>query len=82
MTLIVPDRTITEQTRVKMKKIVKACSAVLLIMMIVGLVLLLSGEALIETVGKYMFYIPLAVIVVQIILGIIVKIIFKTKNKS
>ena len=76
MTLIVPDKTISDTAKVKIKIAVKAVAGILAIVLIIGLILLLQEDSLIKTIGKYMTFIPLTIIILQIVSGII----FKTIN--
>ena len=75
MRLIVPSKTFSEKAKRKMRKIATVIAALLVVVLIVGLIFLLQADPLIKTIGKYMTYIPLAIIVLQISAGIIVKIV-------
>ncbi len=79
MTLIVPEKKITDQTSTKIKNIVITVSVLLGIILVVGVILLLPPDPAINTIGKYMTFIPLTVIGIQVILGIVMKIIGRTK---
>lgn len=79
MTLIVPEKTITDQTATKIKNIVITVSALLGVVLVVGVILLLPPDPAINTIGKYMTYVPLTIIGIQVILGIVMKIIGRTK---
>ncbi|MBQ3084411.1 MAG: hypothetical protein IJC46_03040 [Clostridia bacterium] len=81
MRLIVPDREVSEQAREKIKDIVTTVSVILFLIMFIGIFFLLPDEPTFNTVGKFMTYIPLGIIVVQILLGIIVKLIGIIKRK-
>lgn len=73
MQMIVPSRTFTEKTTKTMKKIAAVLAAVLLFAVIIGITLLTDTDPQISTVGKYITYISMAVIVAQLILGIVLK---------
>ncbi len=75
MMLIVPDKPITENTKNKIKKIVTSFSAILVIVLIVGLILFAQDDMVVKNIGKCMMYIPLGIIGLQILLGIIMKIV-------
>ncbi|MBQ7330679.1 MAG: hypothetical protein IJW94_02665 [Oscillospiraceae bacterium] len=75
MQLIVPDKTISEKTKKTIKNIATTFAALLAVVLIIGFVLLLQEDPFIENIGKYMTYIPLSIMVLQILLGIIVKIV-------
>ena len=75
MTLIVPDKIISDTAKEKIKFAIKIVAGILAIVLIIGLILLIQEEPFIKTIGKYMTFIPLIIIVLQIILGITVQII-------
>ncbi len=75
MQLIVPNKTASEKARRTIKKIATTIAAILGIVLIVGIILLVQADPFIKTIGKYMTYIPLAMIVLQMVVGIIVKIV-------
>lgn len=77
MSLIVPDKVFTEQTKNKLKVAVTTVSAILGIILIIGIILLIQDDPSIKNIGKYMTYITLSIIGIQILLGIIVKTIHK-----
>lgn len=80
MQLIVPDKTLSEKTKESIKKAVKVFAALLAITLIIGVILFVQEDPLIHNVGKYMTYIPLAVMALQIVLGIIVQIVNRFKK--
>ncbi len=75
MQLIVPDKTNSEKTKKTIKNIATTFAALLAVVLIIGFVLLLQEDPFIENIGKYMTYIPLSIMVLQLLLGIIVKIV-------
>jgi len=80
LTFLVPDKIISNTSKKKIEKIIKIISGILAIVMIVGLPFLICDEPFIKTIGKYMTFIPLTIIILQIILGITVKIILHFKK--
>lgn len=80
MTLIVPDKAITEKTKKKIKTAVTAVAADLVVVLIIGLTFLIQSDPVIKIIGKYMTFIPLGIMAVQIILGIIVQIVSRLKK--
>lgn len=80
MTLFVPKETITTTTLKKIKTVVKVFSVLLLVMLIISFVMSISGDPAVEKIGKYILYITLSIVVIQIILGIIIKIFSKVKK--
>lgn len=79
MTLIVPERSVTERTKEQIKRFVTIFSALLAVVLIVGGILFLSGVGVLKTVGKYMTYVPLLIMGVQVLTGVILKIADKRK---
>ena len=74
MQLIVPDRTVSENARTVIKKTATIIAALFAIVLIIGFVLLVQDDPFIKNIGKSMTYISLAVITLQIVLGIFVRI--------
>lgn len=54
----------------------------LTVRLIVGVVLFFSGESAFKTVGGFMTFIPLGIIVLQIILGIVVRVLMHFKKQD
>lgn len=78
MTLIVPDKRITDHA----KRIIKnTVAAILGIVLVIGLIFLIQDDPFIKNIGKYMTYIPLAIIALQAALGIITKAMIYFKRK-
>lgn len=75
MQLIVPNKTISERTKKIIKNAVTTIAAILGVILIVGLILFVQNDPLIKGIGRYMTYIPVAIIFIQITLGIVAKII-------
>ncbi len=80
MQLIVPDKTISKKTKKTIKSIVTIFAALLAIVLIVGLVLLVQDDPFIKNIGRYMTYVPLAIIALQVLIGILVKIVGCSKK--
>jgi len=80
MTLIVPDKVKTEQTADKIKFAVKVVAGILAIVLIIGVLMLLAGDSFIKSIGKYLTYIPLGIIIIQMVLGIALKLIKRSER--
>ena len=80
MQLIIPHKTVTDKAKKAIKTIVTTAAALWLIVLIVGAILLVQDDLSVKEIGKYMTYIPLTVIALQILLGIIMKIINRIKR--
>lgn len=80
MQLIVPNKTVSDKTKEYLKKVVTTIAALLAIVLIIGLVFLVQEDVLLKTIGKYMTYIPLAIIVLQVLLGIVMKVVDFSKK--
>ena len=74
MQLIVPEKVISEKTKTCMKKIAAVIAGILLFALLIGLVLLSETHPQTKTVGKYMTCISLAIMALQLILGIVLKV--------
>lgn len=74
MCLIVPQKKNDPCARENAEHTVKTFSVILMAIIAVGLIFIISGDSTFHTVGLFMTYIPLAVISVQIIAGICLKI--------
>lgn len=75
MQLIVPNKTVSEKTKRIIKKSAITIAALLAIVLIIGIVLFLQEDPSIKNVGKYTTYVSLAIIVLQIVIGVFVRII-------
>ena len=79
MQLIVPDNIVSEKTKKIIKNTVTTIASLSMAFLIIGLVLILPDDPSIKIVGKYMTFIPLTIIVLQILLGIVVLIVKRFK---
>ncbi len=80
MCLIIPKKSLSQKTYKTVKIMVKIFAGILLLSMLLGFILMLSDDMLENTIGKYMFFIPLAISVFQIGFGVILKINAKTQK--
>ncbi len=74
MQLIVPNKIVSEKTRGIIKYSVTTIAALLGIVLIIGLILLIQDDPVAKNFGRYMTYIPLAIMGLQILLGICIRI--------
>ena len=74
MQLIIPNKTVSEKTRGIIKYTVTIIAALLGVVLIIGLILLIQDDPTIKNIGRYMTYIPLAIMGLQIFLGIFTRI--------
>ena len=83
MTLFVPDREFDEKTREKIKKGVTVFAVSLLICAVIGFILILIPDPapIVKTIGSYMLFVPLIIIGIEIIAGIIYRIVKAIKKK-
>lgn len=82
MSLIVPEKAVSNRIKKKIKRIVTVISASLAIVLIIGVILFALDDPLASTIGMYMTYIPLAIIALQILLGIVMKVAGYLKRRS
>ncbi|MBQ9964285.1 MAG: hypothetical protein IJP14_04110 [Clostridia bacterium] len=80
MQLIVPDKVLSEKAKKIAKRAATVIAALLFIILIIGMILYVQEDPAVKTVGNYMTYIPLSLIGLQIVLGIIVRIISHFKK--
>ncbi len=80
MEWIVPERYISRTLRIVLKVLVLIFSYLLLFVMFLGVFALISDDAYTKQIGRYMVFIPLGISIVQILLGIIVRIVSKKKK--
>lgn len=73
MQLIVPDKKVSEKTKKTIRNIATTFAVLLAVVLIIGFILLVQEDLFITNIGKYMTYIPLSIMALQILLGIIVK---------
>ena len=80
MQLIVPDKKVSEKTKKSIRNIATTFAVLLAVVLIIGFILLVQEDLFVKNIGKYMTYIPLSIMVLQILLGIIVKIVDRFKK--
>ena len=80
MQLIVPDKKVSEKTKKTIRNIATTFAVLLAVVLIIGFILLVQEDLFVKNIGKYMTYIPLSIMVLQILLGIIVKIVDRFKK--
>ena len=80
MEWIIPEKYLSRTFRVIFKVLVWIFSGLLLFTMLLGIFAVISSDPDTHLLGKYMIFIPLGISAVQIILGIVVRIISKKKN--
>lgn len=75
MQLIVPTKAITARTKKIIKNIVTTIAGILALFTVIGVILLIQEDPFIKVIGRYMTYIPLTIISLQIMLGVITKLV-------
>lgn len=75
MQMIVPNKVVSEQTKIIIRNAVTTIAVILGVVLIVGLILFVQDDPYIKLIGKYMTYIPLALMILQVIVGLIVKLV-------
>lgn len=80
MVSIVPERCCSSALRTVIKVFVWIFSISITFIMILGIFAIISPDPDTHSVGKYMFFITLGISAVQIVLGIIVRVISKKKK--
>ena len=69
---LVPYKDISPKVENKIRNIITTVSVLLVLTLFIGVIFLLSGDAIFNTIGKYMTFIPLLVIGLQVVLSIVV----------
>ena len=72
--MLVPNKKIPEKTETKVRNIITIVSLLLVLSLFIGLTFLLPGDAALNAIGKYMTFIPLSIIGLQVVLSIVVMI--------
>ena len=72
--MLVPNKKISEKTETKVRNIITIVSLLLVLSLFIGLTFLLPGDAALNAIGKYMTFIPLSIIGLQVVLSIVVMI--------
>lgn len=80
MEWIIPEKYISRTFRIVLKIIVWIFSGLLFLIMGLGVFAIISSDPDIHLLGKYMVFVPLGISAVQILIGIIVRIISKKKK--
>ena len=80
MEWIVPERYISRTFRIILKVFVWIISALLLFVILVGVFAIISDDSYIKQLGMYMVFILLGISAVQILLGILFRIVSKKKK--
>ena len=75
MQLIVPHKTVSEKAKRIIKIIVTTFAALVGVVLIVGLILFVQDDPSLKSIGKYMTYASLAIMVLQVVSGIVVKVV-------
>lgn len=80
MQWIIPEKILSKRTQNLLKIIVSVFSFLLFIITVLGLFAIISDDVYTKHIGKYMFFISFGISVVQILIGIIVRIISNNKK--
>ena len=80
MEWIIPERYLSRTIRTVLRILVWVFSALVLFIMLLGVFALISDDIYVRQIGKYMLFIPLGISAVQIIFGIIVRIVSKREK--
>lgn len=82
MTLFIPKHEFSPALRERIKKGVTAFAAILLLIAFIGLILFMQPSPAAKTIGAFMLFIPLTVICLQIVAGIIYRIVKAVKSRQ
>ena len=82
MTLFVPEHQFDEKLRERIKDGVTVFAVLLFLCSFIGFFLFLQPPSLTKTIGAYMLFVPLGMMGVQIVVGIIYRIIKAMRKKA
>ena len=82
MCWILPEKKWSEKTRFILEVLVSLFAVLLFICIVFGILLQQQDGEVARTAGRYMAVVPLAIIGVQIIAGIVIRLIVKRKRKN
>ena len=80
--LFVPNKVVSPKTKNKIQNIVTTISLLLTLTLFIGLVFLLPDEPLFRTIGRYMTFIPLTILGVQVLLGVVIVVVKAIRQKK
>ena len=72
--MLVANKKNSEKTETKVRNIITIVSVLLVLSLFIGLIFLLTDDAAFNAIGKYMTFIPLSIIGLQVVLSIVVMI--------
>ena len=72
--MLVPNKKIPKKTETKVQNIITIVSVLLVLSLFIGLIFLLTDDTAFNAIGKYMTFIPLSIIGLQVVLSIVVMI--------
>ena len=82
MLMVVPRHTFNACTRKKVKTVVTVIAVLAMASLIIGLLLWASGQPFVQSVGRYMTFVPLSIMGVHLVLGIVVRIVSRVKRQD
>ena len=80
MQLIVPEKSIPDKTKRVIKNTIKVIACLLFLIILIGLVFLTETHSVLHTVGLYMTFVSLGIIALEIVLGIVFRIVSHRKK--
>ena len=72
--ILVPNKDISPKTENRIRNMITIISVLLVLTLFIGVIILLPDDAIFNTIGKYMTFIPLSIIGLQVVLSIVVMI--------
>lgn len=81
MTLLVPNHSFDKKLRERMKKGVTIFALLLLLCALIGFFLFVQPPSVVKTVGAFMLFVPLGMMCVQILAGMIYRIVKAIKSR-
>ena len=78
--VLVPSKEISPKVENKIRNIITTVSVLLALTLFIGVILLLPGDSIFNTIGKYMTFISLSVLGLQVVLSIVIMIVKLLKH--
>ena len=82
VTLIIPDKVFTEKDKQKIRNITATALVIMFLSLFLGILFLLPGNPVLNTVGRFMTFIPLTLYGILLLLGIIVAIVKAIRKRG
>ena len=80
--VLVPNQEISQKTKHKIRDVLTIISVFLTLILFLGVIFLLPGDSKINMVGRYMTFVPLSILGLQVILSVIIIVVRAVKHRE